>query len=45
MMPTLDDPCSTEHAPWYVVPVNKKWYRIPAIACTISVVLNVGGRR
>ena len=19
--------CSTEHAPWYVVPANKKWYR------------------
>ena len=23
--------CSTEHAPWYVVPANKKWYRNWAI--------------
>ena len=19
--------CSTKHAPWYIVPANKKWYR------------------
>jgi PPK2 family polyphosphate:nucleotide phosphotransferase len=24
--------CSTEHAPWYVVPANKKWYRDWAVA-------------
>ncbi|MDQ4063103.1 MAG: hypothetical protein M3122_04225 [Actinomycetota bacterium] len=44
-MPTLDEACSTEHAPWYVVPANKKWYRILAVACTNNDVLNVGRRR
>jgi polyphosphate kinase 2 (PPK2 family) len=24
--------CSTEHAPWYVIPANKKWFRNLAIA-------------
>lgn len=27
--------CSTENAPWYVVPANKKWFRDIAIAETI----------
>jgi PPK2 family polyphosphate:nucleotide phosphotransferase len=28
--------CSTDHAPWYVVPANKKWYRNLVIARTIA---------
>lgn len=28
--------CSTEHAPWYVVPSNKKWYRNLVISRTIA---------
>jgi PPK2 family polyphosphate:nucleotide phosphotransferase len=24
--------CSTSHAPWYIIPANKKWYRNVAIA-------------
>ena len=28
--------CSTEHAPWYVVPANKKWYRNLVIARVIA---------
>jgi PPK2 family polyphosphate:nucleotide phosphotransferase len=28
--------CSTEYAPWYVVPANKKWYRTLVIARTIA---------
>jgi PPK2 family polyphosphate:nucleotide phosphotransferase len=28
--------CSTEYAPWYVVPSNKKWYRNLVIARTIA---------
>src|SRR5262245_57833815 len=28
--------CSTERAPWYVVPANRKWYRNLAIAETIA---------
>lgn len=28
--------CSTEHAPWYVVPSNKKWYRNLVVARTIA---------
>lgn len=28
--------CSTQHAPWYVVPANKKWYRNLVIARTIA---------
>ena len=27
--------CSPEHAPWYVVPADRKWYRDLAIADTI----------
>jgi PPK2 family polyphosphate:nucleotide phosphotransferase len=27
--------CSTEHAPWHVVPANKKWYRNLVVARTI----------
>lgn len=27
--------CSTEHAPWYVVPANKKWYRNLVLARAI----------
>jgi PPK2 family polyphosphate:nucleotide phosphotransferase len=28
--------CSTDYAPWYVVPANKKWYRNLVIARTIA---------
>ncbi len=28
--------CSTENAPWYVVPANKKWYRNLVVARTIA---------
>jgi PPK2 family polyphosphate:nucleotide phosphotransferase len=28
--------CSTEYAPWYIVPANKKWYRNLVIARTIA---------
>ena len=28
--------CSTEQAPWYVVPANKKWYRNLVVARTIA---------
>ena len=28
--------CSTDHAPWYVVPANKKWYRNLVVARTIA---------
>jgi PPK2 family polyphosphate:nucleotide phosphotransferase len=28
--------CSTEEAPWYVVPANKKWYRNLVVARTIA---------
>jgi PPK2 family polyphosphate:nucleotide phosphotransferase len=28
--------CSTEHAPWYVVPANTKWYRNLVVARTIA---------
>ncbi|HEY9665366.1 MAG TPA: polyphosphate kinase 2 family protein [Coleofasciculaceae cyanobacterium] len=28
--------CSTEHAPWYVVPSNNKWYRNLVVARTIA---------
>lgn len=28
--------CSTDHAPWYVVPANKKWYRNLVIARAIA---------
>ena len=28
--------CSTGHAPWYIVPANKKWYRNLVIARTIA---------
>jgi len=28
--------CSTGHAPWHVVPANKKWYRNLAVARTIA---------
>ena len=28
--------CSTEYAPWYVVPANNKWYRNLVIARTIA---------
>ena len=27
--------CSTEHAPWYIVPADNKWYRNLAVAQTI----------
>ncbi len=28
--------CTTRHAPWYVVPANKKWYRNLVVARTIA---------
>jgi PPK2 family polyphosphate:nucleotide phosphotransferase len=28
--------CSTEYAPWYLIPANKKWYRNVVIARTIA---------
>jgi len=28
--------CSTEHAPWYIVPSNHKWFRNLAVAQTIA---------
>lgn len=28
--------CSTDHAPWYVIPANRKWYRNLAIARIIA---------
>jgi polyphosphate kinase 2 (PPK2 family) len=28
--------CSTDHAPWYVIPSNRKWYRNLAIARIIA---------
>jgi len=28
--------CSTSHAPWYVIPANKKWYRNLVVARTIA---------
>ena len=28
--------CSTNYAPWYVVPANKKWYRNLVVARTIA---------
>ncbi len=30
------DNCTTKHAPWYVVPANKKWYRNLVIARAIA---------
>lgn len=27
--------CSTDHAPWYIVPADRKWYRNTAMATTI----------
>ena len=24
--------CSTEHAPWYIIPADQKWYRNLAIS-------------
>jgi polyphosphate kinase 2 (PPK2 family) len=24
--------CSTEHAPWYVIPANRKWFRNLAVS-------------
>jgi polyphosphate kinase 2 (PPK2 family) len=28
--------CTTPHAPWYVIPANKKWYRNLVVARTIA---------
>ncbi len=28
--------CSTDYAPWYIVPANKKWYRSLVVARTIA---------
>ncbi len=28
--------CSTEYAPWYIVPANKKWYRNLVVARTLA---------
>jgi polyphosphate kinase 2 (PPK2 family) len=27
--------CSTKHAPWYIIPANKKWYRNVAISAIL----------
>jgi len=35
--------CSTAHAPWYVVPANKKWYRNLVVARTIADTLEAMG--
>ncbi|HVA89482.1 MAG TPA: PPK2 family polyphosphate kinase [Chloroflexota bacterium] len=35
--------CSTEHAPWYIVPANHKWFRNLVVARTIAEALE--GRR
>ena len=37
--------CSTEHAPWYVVPANKKWYRDLVVARRLVEVLEDIGPR
>lgn len=31
--------CSTEYAPWYIIPANKKWYRNLVIARTLADIL------
>jgi polyphosphate kinase 2 (PPK2 family) len=31
--------CSTKHAPWYIVPANRKWYRNLAVAYVLEKVL------
>jgi PPK2 family polyphosphate:nucleotide phosphotransferase len=31
--------CSTEHAPWHIVPANKKWYRNLVVARTLVEIL------
>lgn len=28
--------CSTDYAPWYVIPANNKWYRNLVIARTLA---------
>jgi polyphosphate kinase 2 (PPK2 family) len=28
--------CSTEAAPWYVIPANKKWFRDLAVAAVVA---------
>lgn len=33
---TMLEKCSTDHAPWYVIPSNKKWYRNLAIARIVA---------
>lgn len=33
--------CSTNYAPWYVVPANKKWYRNLVVARTLADTLSV----
>ena len=37
--------CSTEHAPWHVVPANKKWYRNLVVARVIADTLEAMGPR
>jgi polyphosphate kinase 2 (PPK2 family) len=37
--------CSTEHAPWHVVPADKKWYRNLVVARTIADTLEAMGPR
>jgi polyphosphate kinase 2 (PPK2 family) len=32
--------CSTEYAPWYVVPADRKWYRDWAVATLLRETLN-----
>lgn len=33
---TMLEECSTEHAPWHVIPSNKKWYRSLVIARIVA---------
>jgi polyphosphate kinase 2 (PPK2 family) len=28
--------CSTDHAPWFVIPANRKWYRNLAVARIVT---------
>ncbi|HEV2067269.1 MAG TPA: polyphosphate kinase 2 family protein, partial [Thermomicrobiales bacterium] len=28
--------CSTDHAPWYVIPANKKWFRNVLVARIVA---------
>ncbi len=32
--------CNTEHAPWYIIPANRKWYRNLAVAEALATTLD-----